>query len=92
MTKVIERPKQETLTRPPGKWWNWWKTRSPWRVKGTEKVFMPGMVHPSQHGPWPTKEIAEQRAIEWLNGTSSLGKPNNELDEYLGAYPEGERP
>lgn len=80
MTKVAERPKQETRVRPARGWRNWYRAlvahyaNDHFAAKGER--FAGSAVH-------PTKDVAESKAAAqdmagWV--------------DYLGAYPEGERP
>lgn len=83
MTKVVEHTKQEALTRPPRKWFNWFAVFKSARDASNRPVC-PGDegVDPRS---WPSREVAEQKASEVLrfDGDCLL---------YIGAYPEGERP
>ena len=63
-TKIVAATKQKLARPGPGYWLNtWWNAHA----------FMSdaGVQHPKGkidgHGRWPTAEIAEQKAMEWLN-------------------------
>ena len=63
-TRMVTATKRKLARPGPGYWLNtWWNARP----------FMSdvGVHHPKGkidgHGRWPTAEIAEQKAIEWLN-------------------------
>ena len=69
---------------PPKAWRNWWRA-----IKDVE-ITHPGGILDLAVGAefhdarsWPSKEVAEQRAVE---------QPAEGVVEWLGAYPEGERP
>lgn len=86
MIKVQDNPKRETLTRPPGKWFNWYRvTGYGWDLEGKN-------VDPGEAGidprPWPTREVAEQKHLDLLRECAAI----REKAEYLGAYPEGVTP
>lgn len=85
---------REPVKEPAKRWRNWWRFSIPVQVKKSGQVFEPG-DHP---GPsvFPSREIAEQRALEKLRGdlTYEDGTTTPFADNvfYLGAFPEGEKP
>lgn len=85
MTDLQDLLEQKPITKLPGRFWNWWDCYKtvPTLCGG---VIQKG-VHPG-HKPYPSKDIAETLAANWLKEnrkTSWKGK-------YLGAFPEGETP
>lgn len=81
---------REPAKGPPKRWRNWYRALSFRRghcvVCGTRNLTnQPGDIFSGHCRTHPTKEVAEQRAIDqmavWVFPA-----------EYLGAYPEGERP
>jgi hypothetical protein len=87
MTKVIDRPKTEHIARPSRRWRNWWKAEidllgSPRRWRGG--IVPAGTIYKGEC-EWPTKEVAEQRALDDIRVNGRQG------NVYLGAHPvEGE--
>lgn len=86
MTRVSENMKRETLTRPPRRWRNWWHSLDDWSELPSGRAHVKGEVFPGTIGPWPSKEVAEQKAADWLRQW-----PEG-YAEWIGALPEGERP
>ena len=77
-----ERPIEEKISKPAGRWRNRWLAHRAGFGARTGVPFAPGEVYWSQFF-WPSKEIAEQKAIEdqkMFPGVCS----------YLGAFPEGQ--
>lgn len=81
----------KTMREPPKRWCNWWGA-DPYTtfidvLGNTATADERGMVmHPAVH---PSKDIAEAVALEAITKLRANGiQPG----EYLGAFPEGERP
>lgn len=88
MTKVVERPKQETLTRPPRRWRNWWCALERC-VEDNGKRHSKGEEFAGQF-VFPSKEVAEQKAVEVeIEDFRRFGRV---AIKHIGAYAEGERP
>lgn len=93
MTDMIEiAPSREVAVAPPTRW------RNRWRIKDT--IAGVHNLRNGKHYPagdligdsvWPSKEIAEQRAMEKLAGTLIFPhgrEPTADYIEWLGAVPE----
>ena len=81
---------QEPIKEPAKRWRNWWKVI----VDGvtsqeTGEIGRKGSIAVSM---WlfPSKEVAEQKAVEDL--AWNLNHNGFQTVDYLGAFPEGERP
>lgn len=84
------RPDEKPITKPPGRWRNWWlvsESMGPAECSlcGADLPPMPiGTAYPHHdcQPPHPSKDVAETAAA-----------PDTDWgDPYLGAFPEGERP
>lgn len=85
MTKVVEHTKRETLTKPPGKWRNWYRALRNFPSYADVGSKKAGEIYGGV-GLWPTRDIAETKAHE------SHSSVTRGWAAYVGAYPEGERP
>lgn len=79
-----------TVKEPAKRWRNWWHSMGdnpsgPWRDGDQENP----QCDPT---PYPSKDVAEQKADEQLEKMLATPHANAELLVYLGAFPEGERP
>lgn len=79
---------QEPIREPAKRWRNWWREKKSY-VCSDGVVYQEGEIHPGGMS-WPSKEVAEEKASEWFAKHSKV-RPH-EYSEYLGAFPEGERP
>lgn len=81
---LIERQETQEPTKGPAKRWrNWWRVNVPAIDQHGEKNN-PGDV---VCGPaYPSRDVAESIAVKWLK----LNPPH--VADWLGAFPEGERP
>lgn len=85
---------RETAKEPAKRWRNWWRLYPPaWAMCDTCFAMhnTPSIAVFDYNGcceVWPSKDIAESRAdrVEYTEGC----EPH--MVEYLGAFPEGERP
>ena len=81
--------KAEIVRPPPKRWRNWWRSRSGGEARcgkcGFSTTVGVGQEYSSHCTWWPSKDLAETRAAHWV----ALGLGER---DYLGAYPEGERP
>lgn len=85
-----EKTRTETATEPPKRWFNWWRSRvtilgecvkcacEDWRFEGQEYRDC------ECDGGYPSLDIAETEATKTLAEYNFL--------EWLGPYPEGEKP
>lgn len=84
MAEQATMPHVNIETAPPKAWRNWWRA-----IRPVEITHLGGILDLEAGAEfrdacsWPSKEIAEQRAVEQLTEGAV---------EWLGAYPEGERP
>ena len=77
---------QKPMKKPAMGWRNWWLQKRDWTARdGT--ISRAGEVGPG-NTIWPSKDIAETRAEKWFAETIN----GHDFSEYLGAFPEGERP
>lgn len=87
MTDTIQKPRQKTHTPPAKQWRNWWeKARSSvTRDRGSNSLTYreAGEVFCGETA-WPSKEIAEQKALDVIASDTSRGRVPN---KYLGAEP-----
>lgn len=78
------------------RWRNWWRFRISALSFDRSKVYEPG-DHPGETA-FPSREVAEQRALDKLERGTVTRRSSGRREafathvEYLGAYPEGERP
>lgn len=84
MNDTIERTTTEKLTEPANGWVNRWKITQPFR-------WLNGDVQPAAtyEAPdtWPSKDIAEQKAADWLaKEARTLVRLGADI-RYLGAFP-----
>lgn len=77
---VLERSK--TNAAPPKRWFNWWVPKFDGVTRINLRPVQAGVAYRAARA-WPSKEIAEQRAIE---------EPLRCNADYVGAFPEGECP
>jgi len=82
------KPRPEARPAPAKAWRNWYRFHRLLTIARVNDTWGPG-VH-SGPDTFPTKEIAEQHAIEFLANI----KPANSQKHFvhLGAYPDGVRP
>lgn len=84
---LLPRAEEDTKEEPPKKWFNWWRNH------GSEWTSREGWRHPRGvyrgFREWPSKDTAESSAARWF---TIAQEPRISLSEYLGAFPEGERP
>jgi hypothetical protein len=94
LTDLDLAPERETLKEPPKRWRNWWR-----EATGNESppcdcgyVVFPYEVYPDCPcgGTYPSKDTAETTAREQI--AFDRLQYGYDTDEYLGAFPEGERP
>lgn len=84
---IDEQLDERPITKPPARWRNWWRVVEPY--VSNEGTPWPRGEHPGVR-VWPSKDAAEtagRRSEAQVNGMPGPGRV-----EYLGAYPEGERP
>ena len=83
MTDIIELLKTEKITAPSKQWRNKWEATAVVQDRNTGKIFMPGE---SMWGIfiWPSKDIAEEKAIEWI----AEHVHDRRFFRHLGAFPE----
>ena len=89
MTDTTTRPQREKLARPSDRWKNWYKALTGYigvsAHTGTHHFRRAGEVF---SGPrtWPSKDIAEQKALNLSRGeTTAIGRG---VCKYIGAFPE----
>ena len=87
--------KDEKIEKPVKGWVNWYKIITPGGVRFDDGSFL--ALGELDHGRvWPTKDVAETIAAEYMSATPltvpALSEPRKAMYEYLGAFPEGERP
>jgi hypothetical protein len=84
---IIDAMFGEPIKKPAKAWRNWWKaTESVLYGPPLCKRLQVGDVYQGDTA-WPSKDVAEQKAL------SRQGRIDGwKDDEYLGAFPEGERP
>lgn len=80
----VDAPEREAATEPPKRWRNWWLSRSD-VIRRTGERFPAGTAYEGDR-LWPSKDAAETAALNQLREDAYLP------DQYIGAYPEGERP
>lgn len=80
----------EPIKKPAKAWRNWWECLVDFKSIQTGLLYDAGKIYPSQL-VWPSKEIAEQKAADYLAREQRL-HPFSPTGKYLGAYPEGQRP
>lgn len=80
---------QKPMKKPAKAWRNWYKVLQRVRYKDTGNTYSAGDIYAGKH-PWPSKEVAEQKASDFM--AADLFKHGHHFEEYLGAFPEGERP
>lgn len=85
----------EPVKEPPKRWRNWWREATGCEstpCEGCGSVVAPYEVYPDCPcgGTYPSKDTAETTALEQIAQDVLLR--GEILDEYLGAFPEGERP
>lgn len=89
MTDLLTTPElvRETVKEPAKRWRNWYRALAGFLDPG-------GFVEEGEvyHGTrlWPSKDAAETRALEEASDLR-FATANGDA-QYLGAYPEGERP
>ena len=85
----VDAPEREAVKEPPKRWRNWWNAGPGYCINCD--TFTPGGVFSSTccgiDGPFPTKDFAETKASEWACDPDVAS-----FSEYLGAFPDGERP
>ncbi|MCL4715489.1 MAG: hypothetical protein KJZ75_11310 [Hyphomonadaceae bacterium] len=94
MTDTAEKTRTEKATDPAKRWRNWWRVNCAFLSATTGKRHSIGDIYAGDIA-WPSKEIAEQRAMDNLaTGRTSTGDVirRQPRDTYLGAYPEGQKP
>lgn len=69
---------------PATRWVNWWRDMIEDGNDGAEAPY------PDDDGPWPTYEVAEQKALD--EQASDYRIFGRFMVEWLGAFPEGESP
>lgn len=78
---------REPVKEPAKRWRNWWVAKNPNHFYcvhcGSCRFADRGEQFSDHCAIYPSKDIAESDAAKWLDA---------EVEEYLGAYPEGERP
>jgi len=77
-------PKSETRTPPAKRWRNYY------RVYHVLDLYRLGTIFPGIHGgpdAFPSKEIAEQHATEFL---AAINPPGRYFMDFAGAFPEGD--
>lgn len=80
-------PEREAVKEPPKRWRNWYRALT--RFCDDDGLLRAGEVY---HGTrlWPSKDAAESVASE--ESQDERCAVGAGFSEYLGAYPEGERP
>lgn len=84
MTDTIERPRTDKITEPSKQWRNWYETHNDGQL-GDGRFVRTGDRYPSPLTPYPSKEIAEQKAAEHQAAHKRVWGVLN--GEYLGAFP-----
>lgn len=85
------RTEREPVKEPAKRWRNWYrnKTNRPVRIIWNDgSDDLPSGVFPGEDW-FPSFELAEQHALEFIEACTF---DDGALVEWLGAYPEGERP
>lgn len=84
MTLSLE-PREDVAVKPATRWRNWWRSLDDKGrycvVCGFEESLVPGQIYSSHCRRYPIKDTAETHRSVLYN-----------YDEYLGAFPENERP
>lgn len=90
LDKPIEKPAKAKAVEPAKRWRNKWKANAFLRVLETGERYSPGQIYWGKMDH-PSKEVAEQRALEDLAEDLRQGVPSF-AQTYLGAHPipEGE--
>mgnify|MGYP000272855391 CR=1 FL=1 len=85
----VDAPERETAKEPPKRWRNWY------RFYALPHLGLPEEIRHGK-GLWPSKQVAEQKALDQIAINApeyrALGFEPEDCEEYLGAFPEGERP
>lgn len=87
MSDVLTTVDVKRALKPASRWRNWYRARMHGVINS--RYVCPGDIACGL-GVWPSKEIAEQKSWEGLPKRGALAF--DLVNEYLGAYPEGERP
>lgn len=85
--------KTERATEPPKRWRNWWRATMPLDCMDCGHEPAVGVPYGGCNCPsavFPSRDIAETEAADDLN--YQVAAWGHQLEEYLGAFPEGEQP
>jgi hypothetical protein len=80
------------MEEPPKRWYNWVAALVPVRAVNGINIPQWGVTYAWREPhkpPYPSKEIAEERAKSFMRDKTPDGKP---VWKYLGALPEGKKP
>ena len=84
----------KTMREPPKRWRNWWRAIQVHYTGDsmtTANRWRPGDIYPSEK-QYPSKDVAETQAAKKLELRGSNGGLGAGFFEFVGAFPEGERP
>lgn len=98
MSDLLTSPdlKTERATEPPKRWRNWWIANYP-SVRtlcdlcgGSVPFIKAGDKYATHCFPHPSKDVAESEASRQIE--DDIAEWGEQLDEYLGAFPDGKAP
>lgn len=85
--------KEERIEEPAKAWRNWFKTI---RRGGVYQAWAKRRSHCGEVVPgaavWPSRDVAETKGLESMAHITKAGESRYQFYDYLGAFPEGERP
>lgn len=85
-TDTKQNPAGERMEEPAKRWFNWWRHTADWTSSRGDSYRVGDVPAPKGNGS-SSKDICETHAYEWLAKYGRHG-----LAEFLGAFPEGQRP
>jgi len=88
---LTERDLSTAPTEPAKRWKNWWRGISYNRCERCSHQGRPGQIYTDCCDPaWPSRDVAESNAERQI--AYQIESSGRALEEFIGAYPEGERP
>lgn len=94
MTQLLKEVQvhDEPIKKPSKAWWNWWLLLYDGILLASENERVSGGEVRRSADAYPSREVAEQKAIEDLAAQAKEDGGQPSCVKYLGAFPEGDRP